>query len=80
MFGTIKIWLMVGGLSAIIMAGGALYIMGKRDGSQQSTTKAAVETVERVSTGAKAATQARAAQREGRSPEEGVRTRDGAWE
>lgn len=80
LLGFSKIWLLAGAVGVIIVIGGIIYMTGKQDGKAQSETKAAVETVIRIDSGAKASTEARKAQREGRTPEAGVRSRDGAWE
>lgn len=79
-FGKYKLILAGGVMLAVIIVGVSLYVRGKSDGEAQSQTKSAVETVIRIETGAKAATQARKAQSAGRSPEDGVRSRDDRWE
>lgn len=76
--GRIKLYGALLALAAIVAVG--LYAKGRVDGRVISEGAAAKETVERVEAGSKGAAKARQAQRQGRTPEQGVRSRDGAWE
>lgn len=74
----IKMWL-VAAVAAVAFVG-SVYLKGRNEGRSDAEGEIAKETVKRVDAGAKGAASARKAQREGRTPEEGVRSRDGNWQ
>ena len=76
-FNKLRGWMIA--LAAGVMLALSIYAKGRKEGRDQATLKAVEESNRRVEKGAKGAQQAREAQDQGRTPEDGVRSRDGRW-